>query len=86
MSTAATMWWWIGNAVLAAVIPVVILLLNRVIRPAVEIRKYADDILEHGVGLSGTLDPVPALADTRDLVKQVGEGVSRYGAALDKLL
>ena len=86
MSTEATVWWWIGNAVLAAVIPVVILLLNRVIRPAVEIRKYADDILEHGVGLSGTLDPVPALADTRDLVKQVGEGVSRYGASLDKLL
>lgn len=80
-------WWWIGNVVLLlVVIPVVILLANRVIRPAVEIKKYADDILEHGVGLSGMLDPVPALVETRDLVKQVKEGVLRYGAAIDRLL
>ena len=34
------------------VVPVVILLANRVIRPAVEIERYGDDILEHGVGLT----------------------------------
>ena len=80
-------WWWIGNAILLlVVVPLVILLANRVVRPAIEIKKYADDILEHGVGLSGNLDPVPALVETRDLVKQVGEGVLRYGGAIDKLL
>ena len=43
------MWlWWIGNAVLlVAVVPVVLLLANRVMRPALEIKRYADDILEH---------------------------------------
>jgi hypothetical protein len=80
-------WWWIGNAVLfVLVIPVVILLANRVIRPAREIRKYADDILEHGVALTGNLDPLPALAETRDLVKRIREGVLRYRAALEGLL
>ena len=45
------MWlWWIANIVLlVVVVPVVLLLANRVIRPAVEIQRYADDILEHGV-------------------------------------
>ena len=80
-------WWWIGNGIfLLIVIPVVLFQLNRVLRPAVEIKKYADDILEHGVTMIGHLDAVPALLRTRDLVKDVGAGVGRYGAALDKIV
>lgn len=64
------MWlWWIGNAVLLLLVtPLVLLLANRVIRPAVEVQRYADDILEHGVLITENLEPVPALAGTRDLV------------------
>lgn len=63
------MWlWWIGNALLLlAVVPVVLLLANRVIRPAAEIEHYAEDVLEHGVLLTENLAPVPAVAQTRDL-------------------
>ncbi len=60
---------WVANALLLVVVlPVILLLANRVIRPAVEIQRYAEDILEHGVGLTENLVPVPALAETRDLV------------------
>lgn len=82
------MWlWWVGNLVfLFLIIPVVILLLNRVLRPAVEIRRYADDVLENGVKLTGQLDAVPALLQTRDLVKQVRQGAQRYVGAVEELL
>ncbi len=79
--------WWIGNIIfLAVVIPVVLLLLNRIMRPVVEIRRYADDILEHGVLLIASLDSVEELLKTRDLVKRVGSGVQRYGQALDQVM
>lgn len=77
------MWlWWIANAVLLLIVtPVVILLGNRVLRPAVEIERYAADILEHGVLLSTNLDPVPAIIDTRDLVSAAkGLSVGYVGA------
>lgn len=80
-------WWWIGNAVLILiVIPVVVLVANRVITPAVEIRKYADDILANGVLVTANLDPVPALVDTREMVGETLAGIARYGAALDEML
>ncbi|MDQ6616901.1 MAG: hypothetical protein M3083_19670 [Actinomycetota bacterium] len=78
---------WVGDAVLLfLVIPVVLLLLNRVLRPAVEIKKYADDILQHGVGLTGTLDAVPKLIETRNLTSAALGLVGRYGAALERIL
>jgi hypothetical protein len=82
------MWlWWIGNVVLAlVVVPLVVLLANRVIRSATEVRRYADDILEHGVGLSQNLVPVPALIDTRDLVQVATGHAVRYVTALDGLV
>ena len=82
------MWlWWIGNAVLLlVVVPVVLLLANRVIRPALEIKRYADDILEHAVGLSKNLEPLPAVADTRDLVSAAKGLAVRYVTAAGPLL
>lgn len=82
------MWlWWIGNAVLLlVVVPVVLLLANRVIRPATEIERYADDILEHGVNLTVNLEPVPAVADTRDLVSGAKGLAVRYLTAAGPLL
>lgn len=79
--------WWIANAVLfLAIIPVVILLAQRVLTPAKEIRAYADDILEHGVGLTGTLDALPELVETQRLTGEAREQVGQYGAALGRLL
>lgn len=82
------MWlWWIANVVLlVAIVPVVILLANRVIRPAVEIDRYAADILEYGVKLTGNLDPVPAVASTRDHVAAAKGLAVRYVQAAGPLL
>ncbi len=79
--------WWIANAVaLVVVVPLVILLANRIIRAGIEINHYADDILEHGVLLSGNLDPVPALLDTQDLVGVATGNAVRYVTALERLV
>ncbi len=79
--------WWIGNAALAlVVIPLVLLLANRVLRPVMQIKEYADDILVHGVGLTGTLDAVPKLVRTKELTGAALQLVGRYGNALRRLL
>ena len=86
-SGGAAVWWWIGILVLLlVVIPTVLLLVQRVLRHISEIKHYADDVLEHGLGIAGNLDPVPALAETRDLVGRVGAGLGEYVAAVDRLL
>jgi hypothetical protein len=81
-------WWWLlGDIVLIGVVaPVCILFLNKVLRPILEIRAYADDILEHGVGLTGQLDSVPKLVRTRELAGQCRQAAGRYGAALARIL
>ncbi|MDP9073956.1 MAG: hypothetical protein M3N98_07245 [Actinomycetota bacterium] len=63
-----------------------LLYLNRVLRPALEIKKYADDVLIHGVGLTGTLDAVPMLIETQKLTGVARGLVGRYGAALERIL
>ncbi len=79
--------WWTANIVgLVVVIPLVVLLANRVIRQAKEANRYADDILEHGVNLAANLDPVPALVDTRDGVRTVTDRAVRYVTALDRMV
>ncbi len=79
--------WYIGAILLIVVVPpVVLLFLNRVIRPIMEIDKYVDDVLEHGVLLSGTLDAVPNLIRTCELTGAARLNVTRYGLALARLL
>lgn len=82
------MWlWWLANFVaLLVVVPLVILLANRVIRPAVEISHYADDILVHGVMLTENLEPVPVLADTVGLVQTITGQAVRYVTALHRAI
>ncbi len=80
-------WWWLGNIVLIFVVPpVVLLFLNKVIRPVLEIDRYVEDVLEHGVLLSGTLDSVPTLIRTCELTGVCRLNVTRYGLALARLL
>lgn len=79
--------WWIGNAVLALVVaPLVIFLANRLVRMAIVVRRYSDDVLEHGVALTGTLDAIPKLVETKQLTGVARQNVGRYGAALAHLL
>lgn len=83
----AVLLWWIGNLVLLlVVVPVVLLLLNRLLRQIMEINAYANDILEHGVGITAALDAVPKLVTTRDLAGQAGAVAGRYVGALQRVL
>ena len=78
--------WWIGNALgVVVVLPLVVMLMSQVVRPVRQIAWYADDILEHGVGLTANLDPVPALVRTRELVAEVTEHAVGYVGALERL-
>ncbi len=80
-------WWYVGEALtVLLVVPVVLLLLNRLLSPVKEIKAYADDVLEHGVLLTGTLDAVPKLVRTKELTGVALQGVGRYGAALKRLM
>lgn len=79
--------WWIGNLVLLfVVVPVVLILLNRVLTPAREIEAYANDILDHGVSLTGTLDSVPQLVRTRELAGTARQAATRYVGALQRTM
>lgn len=81
------MWWWLGNIVLIGVVaPLLILFLNKVLRPIREIDAYVQDILEHGVLLTATLDCVPKLIRTCELTGTARLNVTRYGLALARLL
>ena len=78
--------WWLGNLVLLlVVVPLVLFLANRIMREGAEITSYAADILEHGVGLSENLVPVPALVDTGELIGVAKGHAVRYVTALDRI-
>jgi hypothetical protein len=77
---------WIGNLIfLAVVIPAVVIILRRVITPAVEIKAYADDIAEHGAQFAPHLEAVSELATTRQLVRDVNVELERYVRALERI-
>lgn len=75
--------WWIGNLIfLAVVIPVVVYLLNQLMEVIVEIGRYADDVLEHGVLLIANMDAIDQLEETGQLAAQTSQGVQAYADAL----
>lgn len=79
--------WWIANAVgLLVVIPLVIYLANRLIREGIASQRYAHEILTHGVGITGNLDPVPALLETAQLSSDVKANAVAYVTALHRLV
>jgi len=78
---------WTMSAIgLVVVAPVVVLLASYVIRPARECMRYADDILEHGVGITVALAPVPALITTGEIVEDVTSNAVAYVGALRSLV
>lgn len=82
------MLWWIGNLVLLlAVVPVALVLLNRVLAALERIRKASDDILAGGVAVIGELDATPdLLAVTERTVSDVADGAVRYAGSVGRLL
>lgn len=55
---AAGVWWWLAVAALfLLVIPLVLMLAQRLLREVLEIRRYANDVLTHGVGITANLAP-----------------------------
>lgn len=79
--------WWMANAVgLVVVIPLVVFLADRLIREAVAIKRYADEILLHGVGITGNLDPVPVLNETAALSARVQADAVAYLTALRRMV
>ncbi|MDX1619486.1 MAG: hypothetical protein R3320_00745 [Nitriliruptorales bacterium] len=79
----AATFWWIGIAIFVlVVIPVVGLVAWRLIQVVAEIRRYADDIREHGSGLAGELESVAALDRTKELTGTLREGLGRYAEAV----
>ncbi len=83
----STALWTILNIVLlVVVVPVVVLLLRDVVRPATEIKQTAVALAEAGPVLSRHLDHVIDFAQTQQLVHQTVGGLARYGAVLDRLL
>lgn len=78
---------WVMSAVgLLVVAPLVVALASYVIRPALECARYADDILEHGLGITAAVEPVPALVTTRERTAEVTENAVAYVGALRRLV
>ena len=77
--------WVMSAAGLLVVAPLVVALASYVIRPALECARYADDILEHGIGITAAVEPVPALVTTRELTAEVTGNAVAYVGALRRL-
>jgi hypothetical protein len=79
--------WWIANLIgLLVVIPLVAFLAAQILREAIAVRRYADEILVHGVGITGNLDPVPALVRTQELSAVAKANAVAYVTALRRML
>lgn len=81
-----TLWWIANGLLLLVIIPVVVLLLHRLRQPVLEIRAYADDVLEHGVLALANLDAVDELVETRQRVGVLKEQVIAYGGSVARIL
>ena len=79
--------WWIGNAVfILVIIPVVVVLLQRLMRSVLDVGKRINTIHDQTGGIVIAVDDVKALIPTRDAVKQVGAGLTRYVQAVARIL
>ena len=79
--------WWIGDIVLlVAILPVVIYLLNGVLRSAKSIVPSVRGIADVAKAGSKDLDAAALLVTTQSQVKQTVEGVANYGGSLDVIL
>ncbi len=79
-------WLWILNfVILLVIVPVVLVLLARVIMPALDMKRNADELAAGGDSLAAHFGGVEQLGRTRELVREVATELERYGQALDRL-
>lgn len=80
--------WMVGNLILLiVVVPLLVLLLNRLLAALEQIRAAAQDTLAGGVALIGELRNTPTLlANTDIVIKEVANGAVRYAGPVSKLL
>jgi hypothetical protein len=79
--------WWIGDAVLLAVVlPVVVYLLKGVLDAARSIEPSVRRIAAAANAGSKDLDAVPLLLTTQEHVRQTVEVVANYGGSLDVII
>jgi hypothetical protein len=79
--------WWIGDAVLVVVVlPIVIYLLNGVLRAAQGIVPSVEQIASVAAAGSRDLDAAALLVRTQEQVSQTVAGVANYGGSLDVIL
>ena len=67
MSTTTLVLAWLGLFAGAHVPVLVLILLNRVLRPLREIKRYTDDTLTAGLGIARNLDGLDEAARLREL-------------------
>jgi hypothetical protein len=79
--------WWIGNAIfILVVIPVVVVLLQRLARSVFDVGRHIDAIHDQAGGIVIAVDDVKQLGPTRDRVKGVCAGLTRYVKAVSRVL
>jgi hypothetical protein len=78
VSTGVAVLAFVGLALGLAVAVLVVALFNRVVRPALEIQRYAEDILAAGVGIATNLDDADELQRTRALAGAVPDLAVAY--------
>jgi hypothetical protein len=79
--------WWIGDILLLVVLlPVVVYLLNGVLKAARSIVPTVGQIAGVAAAGSKDLDAAVLLLTTQDQVKQTVAGVANYGGSLDVIL
>jgi hypothetical protein len=77
VSTTTLVLAWLGLFVGAQVPVLVLILLNRVLRPLREIKRYADDTLAAGLGIGRNLDGIEEAARLRQLATALPAGVRK---------
>jgi hypothetical protein len=77
MSTWTIVLALVGLVLGTQVLGVVLVGLNRVLRPLREIKRYADDILEAGLGIARNLDGIDEAARTRELARALPGGLGK---------
>ena len=79
-------WWTLDAALLAVVLPIVILLLNGVLYTARGIVPSVRGIAATAAAGSKDLDAAALLLTTEQQVKQTVAGVAEYGGSLDVII
>jgi hypothetical protein len=78
VSTGEAILAWVGLGLGLVVAVLVVGLFNRVIGPALEIDRYAERILEGGVGIAKNLDDADEIERTRQLATAVPDLAGAY--------